>query len=172
MPLSRICLSLALLSLVGLAGAARAETGQRLEITTSGDVKVPDAEAILSALLGDAHAAARHGRVEMRLHKLAAGSQLRLDVAGHSLPGDAADKLRAMFPALRDAQITVSAIAFEQSGPLEHGELNTPEQIEAFRRRVQAKLEAEGKHGTATVTVEKTADGKQQVRVELHEEKE
>ena len=164
----------ALAAVLFVPPAARAATGQRLEITTSSDVQAPDAAAIVRSLLGD-EAGPKRREVQVRvIKKDDASTTLQIDVRGVTLPGDSADRLRAMFPSLKDAQIALVATSgraghLPEIGP---GELDTPEKIAAFKERLQKKLAAEGKTGTVDVQVTTGADGKQQVRVEVKAEKE
>jgi hypothetical protein len=156
--LSALCLS--------ISSAARADA-QRLQITTRESTNGPDAEAIVHALLPDLQRTSQ--RVQVRLLNHNGASTLSIEVSGAQLPADAAAQLKAMFPALRDAQIVLTHGDATNAPPLppEPAELNTPEQIAAYKAKLQAQLVAEGKTGTVEVTVT-NVDGKRQVRVEVH----
>jgi phosphoribosylformylglycinamidine (FGAM) synthase PurS component len=141
---------------------------QRLEISTKEGVTAPDAKAILHVLLGDQEG----GQREVRLLRTKTGSTLQIDVRGATLPADSADKLRAMFPALKDAQITLGAGGGDGQPPLPplpplDGEKD-PAKIKAM---IEKRLAAEGKTGTVNVTVVEK-DGKKEIKVSVEAEAE
>ncbi len=155
--------------LAGAPAASRADAkAQRLEITTKEGVAAPDAKAILHVLLGDQEG----GQREVRLLRTKTGSTLQLDVRGATLPADSADKLRAMFPALKDAVITLGAAGGDGLPPLPplpplDGEKD-PAKIKAM---IEKRLAAEGKTGTVNVQVIEQ-DGKKEIKVTVEAEAE
>ena len=142
-----------------------AEKGQRLEITTKEGVTAPDTKAILHVLLGDQE---KGGQRMVRLLKKPGATTLRLEVTGVTLPADSAEKLRAMFPILKDATITLGASDGQGLPPLPpdlKGEKD-PAKIKAM---IEKRLAAEGKTGTVNVQlIEK--DGKQELKVTVEAE--
>ena len=155
----------ALLATLALPQAARAEQGQRLEIETLSDVQAPDAQAILHALLPDEG----QGTREVRLIKTPNSSKLQLDVGGATLPSDSAAKLKAMFPQLRDATITVSTVELGAGLPALDKDEKDPAKIKAA---IEKQLAAQGKPGKVDVQVTEDSSGKKQVRVTVEAKKE
>jgi hypothetical protein len=154
-------LSAPLLAVLLALPAAAGEKGQRLEITTKEGVTAPDAQAIFHVLLGDQETA---GTRQVRLMRTAAGSTLQVDVTGVTLPADTAAKLKAMFPLLKDATITLAAL--DVPAPAELDAESDPAKIKAM---VEKKLAAEGKTGTVNVKVVEK-DGKREVKVTIEAE--
>jgi hypothetical protein len=142
----------ALLALPAFAG----DKGQRLEITTKEGVTAPDAQAIFHVLLGDQETA---GTRQVRLMRTKAGSTLQVDVTGVTLPADTAAKLKAMFPLLKDATITLAAV--EVAAPAELDGEQDPAKLKAM---FEQKLAAEGKTGTVEVKVAEK-NGKRELKV-------
>ena len=145
-------------------GASASEKLQRLEITTKEGVTAPDAKAILHVLLGDQETA---GQRQVRLLRSPAGSTLQIDVSGAVLPADSVAKVRAMFPALKDATITLGEATGEGLAPLPslEGERD-PAKIKAM---IEKRLAAEGKTGKVDVQVIEK-DGKKEIKVTVEAE--
>ena len=165
-------LLLAALSLLIVPATVRASpnTGQRLEITTNAEVKGPDAQAIVRSLVGEEADAARR-EVRVKVMNEGTSHTMQIEVRGATLPADSEGRIKAMFPALRDAQISLSALGHDSGGDglpkLGPGDLDSPEKIAAFKERVQKALAARGETGTVEVTVTTGEDGKKQARVEV-----
>ena len=162
--------SAVLLSSMWIAVAAQA--GQRLEIGSKTPLQGSDAQAVLHALGvedSDGNAPGKR-QVQVKLRSEGGGSKLVIEVAGNSqLPADSAERIRQTFPALREAQITLQENAAPTPpAPPDPDQLQTPEQLAAYKKKLQDQLAAEGKKGTVEVTVTDGADGKKQVRVEVH----
>lgn len=158
--------AIVLAPLAAEAGAAEAKA-QRIEITTKEGVTAPDAKAILHVLLGDQEAS---GQRQVRLLRSQSGSTLQIDVSGATLPADSAAKLRAMFPVLKDAVITLGAAANGDGLPplpALDGEKD-PAKIKAL---IEKRLAAEGKTGTVNVQVIEK-DGKKEIKVTVEAEAE
>ncbi len=141
------------LGLLLIAGAARAE--QRLKIETAAKLQGADTKAIASSLTGEPEPGESKRRLQVKLLDEGSGSKLEIAVSGEALPADSVERMRKMFPALRDAKIELREADAEASGlpllPPEPSQLDTPELIAAFQARLQAQLEAEGKKGTVKV---------------------
>jgi hypothetical protein len=110
-------------------------------------------------------------KVEVRIEGPGEATTLEIELWAAQLPGDElAAALQQEFPALADAQISVSALdpeALSQPAALDIEPGDDPEAIE---EKIIADLRAQGVEGEIEVTVTPTDDGRHEIEVEVHEE--
>lgn len=107
-------------------------------------------------------------QVDAKVKQLPDGSlEMQLDLWGDAIPGDLEARVRTAFPELKDAQVTVTSlegtVRTTQAGKIGHELLDAgkdPAKLEAARREVQARLEAE--NPGAQVEVQVSPDGREQ----------
>ncbi len=159
------------------AGAApaqyAAEVGKKVQIHVSHPARDMPAPDEVPEVLREA---GTRMTIEIRVQHSGDAADYEYQLWGDGIAGDIEARLRSAFPALKDAQITVSSIEGQVktslAGLLEKKLLQAgddPVKIEAARREVQSELQKD--HPDAKVEVEIAPDGKRRVKVIDHQGK-
>jgi hypothetical protein len=175
--------ALGALLLVSFAAPAEheVEVGRLLSLAVKGEAGPPDLK-LLRPLLAqlviepEPHGqSARQRQLQVQLKRGPEGLVLQVELWGAQLVPDAAERLRAGIPALRDATITDEPLrgrARTRLGLLAFHWLlglgDDPAQIAAATARLQAELAARGEDGKVEIKVERGEDGRKKVQVEVN----
>jgi len=154
----------ALLAAAALALGARAEDGwKRIEIDLPAGAPAPDAMAVAKALGVTEEGGPGKRGLRVMVKKVDGATRLQLDILGVAVGADAADKLRAAFPGLKDARIAVGDVPEGEAPAIKVEGTSDPAEI---KRQIEEKLAAEGKTADVDVEVDES-QGKKRIKVKV-----
>jgi hypothetical protein len=182
LPRLMMAAALAALLLVSFAAPAEheVEVGRRLTLSMKGDGGPPE-PSLLGPLLeqlvrppGGQEQPRRTRQIQVQLRRGPEGLALQVELWGAQLVPDAAERLRAGIPALKDATITDEPLrgrARTRLGLLPFHWLlkvgDDPAEIAAATARLQAELAARGEDAKVDIKVLKGTGGQRKLQVEV-----